>query len=136
MSKSIVIPASRVRQGGLVLYTTSMKVRDLVANGFYSVETLDPEDPKYTGKAYFFKNYSKKTIKSSNGSSEERFVISTKIRFHWRLYTAEFSLTFRGDMRYPVLIGRKFLAEHHFIVNPQLRNYLHQMQKTNKLSMD
>lgn len=97
---------------------------------------LDPDDPKYTGKAYFFKNYSKKTIKSSNGSSEERFVIATKIRFHWRLYTAEFSLTFRGDMRYPVLIGRKFLAEHHFIVNPQLRNYLHQMQKTNKLSMD
>jgi DGQHR domain-containing protein len=49
MSKSIVIPASRVRQGGLVLYTTSMKVRDLVADGFYSVETLDPEDPNDKG---------------------------------------------------------------------------------------
>jgi DGQHR domain-containing protein len=38
------IPAARVRQGALVLYTTSMKVKQLVSDGFYSVETLDPED--------------------------------------------------------------------------------------------
>ena len=38
------IPAARVRQGDLVLYATSMKVRDLVSEGFYSVETLDPDD--------------------------------------------------------------------------------------------
>lgn len=44
MSKKIVISASKVRQGSLVLYTTSMKVRDLVSEGFYSVETLDPEN--------------------------------------------------------------------------------------------
>ncbi len=97
---------------------------------------LDPNDPKYTGKVHFFKKYSKKTVKSSNGSSEDRFIISTKIRFHWRLYTAEFSLTFRGDMRYPVLIGRKFLSEHHFIVNPQLRNHLHKLRKSEKILMD
>ena len=101
-----------------------------------SVVFLDPDDPKYTGKTYVFKKYFKKSVKSSNGESEDRFVISTKIRFHRRLYSAEFSLTFRGDMRYPVLIGRKFLAENHFVVNPQLRNYLHQMRKKNKLSMD
>ena len=44
MSKKIVIAASRVRQGALTLYTTSIKVRDLVSEGFYSVETLDPEN--------------------------------------------------------------------------------------------
>ncbi|SHL88997.1 DGQHR domain-containing protein [Nitrosospira sp. Nsp11] len=49
MSKKIVIPASRVRQGALVLYTTSMKVRDLLLDGFYSVETLDPEDSSDKG---------------------------------------------------------------------------------------
>ncbi len=97
---------------------------------------LDPDDPKYTGKIHLFKKYAKKSVKSSNGESSDRFIISTQIRFHRRLYTAEFSLTFRGDMRYPVLIGRKFLAENHFVVNPQLRNYLHQLRKTDKLSMD
>lgn len=97
---------------------------------------LDPDDRKYTGKTHIFKKYAKKKVKSSNGESADRFIISTQIRFHRRLYAAEFSLTFRGDMRYPVLIGRKFLTEHHFIVNPQLRNYLHQMRKSKKLSMD
>ncbi|MET4292737.1 hypothetical protein ABIB06_003218 [Bradyrhizobium sp. LB8.2] len=40
----ITIPAARVRQGGLVLYATALKVKDLVSKDFYSVETLDPED--------------------------------------------------------------------------------------------
>ena len=44
MSRAIVIAAAKVRQGALVLYTTSMKVSDLVSDGFYSVETLDPEN--------------------------------------------------------------------------------------------
>jgi hypothetical protein len=43
------IPAARVRQGDLLLYTTSMKVRDLMSEGFYSVETLDPEDTESKG---------------------------------------------------------------------------------------
>jgi DGQHR domain-containing protein len=45
----IRIPAARSRQGDLVLYSTSVKVRDLVTKGFYSVETLDPEDEKAQG---------------------------------------------------------------------------------------
>jgi DGQHR domain-containing protein len=44
MPKTVTIAAAEVRQGGLVLYTTSMKVSDLVSDGFYSVETLDPEN--------------------------------------------------------------------------------------------
>lgn len=43
MQSRIVITASRVRQGDLVLYATSMKLSDLILQGMYSVETLDPE---------------------------------------------------------------------------------------------
>ncbi|MEQ1492957.1 MAG: hypothetical protein ABL932_20630, partial [Terricaulis sp.] len=46
---NIVVPAARVRQGALTLYATSLKVRDLVAEKFYSVETLDPDDPSDKG---------------------------------------------------------------------------------------
>jgi DGQHR domain-containing protein len=45
----ITIPSTRVRQGNLTIYATAMKVRDLVMPGFYSVETLDPEDPTDQG---------------------------------------------------------------------------------------
>ncbi len=45
----INIPVARVRQGALLLYTTSMKVRDLISDNFYSVEKLDPEDVRGRG---------------------------------------------------------------------------------------
>jgi DGQHR domain-containing protein len=43
------LPAARVRQGDLTLFTTSLKVSDLLADGFYSVDTLDPEDETDSG---------------------------------------------------------------------------------------
>ena len=39
----ITVPAARVRQGNLSLYTTSLTVRNLMQEGFYSIEHLDPE---------------------------------------------------------------------------------------------
>jgi len=40
----IVRPASQVKQGDLVLYTTSLKVSDLLLPGFYSIKHLDLDD--------------------------------------------------------------------------------------------
>lgn len=40
----VEIPAARARQGDLTLYTTSMDVRTILKDGFYSVDTLDPHD--------------------------------------------------------------------------------------------
>jgi DGQHR domain-containing protein len=45
----ITIAAARVRQGALVLYSTSLRVSDLVSKNFYSVETLDPDDANDKG---------------------------------------------------------------------------------------
>lgn len=45
----IILAAARVKQGDLVLFATSIKVRDLVTPGFYSVETLDPDDKSDKG---------------------------------------------------------------------------------------
>jgi hypothetical protein len=42
----IRIPAARVKQGDLILYTTALKVKDLISDQFYSVERLDPTNDK------------------------------------------------------------------------------------------
>ncbi|CAK8721519.1 MAG: DGQHR domain-containing protein [Candidatus Electronema aureum] len=44
MENKISRPAAVVKQGNLTLYTTSLKVSDLLKPNFYSVETLDPDD--------------------------------------------------------------------------------------------
>ena len=41
---SVTVPAARARQGNLILFSVALKVRDLIKEGFYSVDTLDPEE--------------------------------------------------------------------------------------------
>lgn len=43
------VPAAKVVQGDLLLYATSIKVKDLIKDGFYSVETLDPAEQGNSG---------------------------------------------------------------------------------------
>src|ERR1035437_5100398 len=49
MTKKISRPASLVKQGGLILYATSLKVSDLLIPNFYSIERLDPENANEKG---------------------------------------------------------------------------------------
>ena len=49
MIKKILRPASLVKQGGLMLYATSLKVSDLIIPNFYSIERLDPENANEKG---------------------------------------------------------------------------------------
>lgn len=51
--------------------------------------------------------FSSKKIKNSFGEAEERYVIRTRIRIGRKLILADFSLSDRKSMRYPILIGRK-----------------------------
>jgi DGQHR domain-containing protein len=49
MIKKISRPASLVKQGGLILYATSLKVSDLLIPNFYTIERLDPENANEKG---------------------------------------------------------------------------------------
>ena len=49
MSNIINRPAALVKQGNLKLYTTSLRVSDLLINNFYSIERLDPDNPDDKG---------------------------------------------------------------------------------------
>jgi hypothetical protein len=49
MEKSIIRPASLIKQGNLILYATSLKVSDLLITNFYSIDRLDPENANEKG---------------------------------------------------------------------------------------
>jgi hypothetical protein len=61
-----------------------------------------------------------KTIKSSNGHSQSRYVIRTSLTLGPRQWPVEFTLTCRKTMRYRVLLGSKALIEGQLLVNPAL----------------
>jgi hypothetical protein len=56
-------------------------------------------------------------VKSSNGSSERRYFISTFILVQGETYQISISLADRSKMTYPMLIGRRFLSNHNFLVD-------------------
>jgi hypothetical protein len=70
---------------------------------------LDPTHPNFHNKSFYFKDYKKRTIKYSFGGSERRFVISTNVVVFDKIYLTEFSLSYRGNLNFPILLGRKFL---------------------------
>lgn len=78
---------------------------------------LDPSHAQYNHKEYTTEKYREKLIKSSFGSSEKRFIIETDIELFGAKFPIELSLSERGEMKFPILIGRKFLMGA-FVVDP------------------
>ena len=64
----------------------------------------------YHGKRIVMPLYKVKRVKSSNGEIQERASIKVNVEFFGKRYKTVVSLTNRSDMKYPMLIGRKFLA--------------------------
>ncbi|HEV8513686.1 MAG TPA: RimK/LysX family protein [Cyclobacteriaceae bacterium] len=86
-----------------------------VVNGVLEFVLLDAEHPEFTGRKYFFKKFVQREIKNSFGEAELRYVIKTKIKIYDRLIRAEFSLSNRGNLKFPVLLGRKILRNRFLI---------------------
>ncbi|MFT5760066.1 MAG: hypothetical protein ACI9LM_004850 [Alteromonadaceae bacterium] len=56
-------------------------------------------------------------IKSSNGTTEERYVIKTMVVLGNKTWSIELTLTNRADMNYLMLLGREALGQR-FLVDP------------------
>lgn len=109
-------------------YTTALHCHDIierVENNSKKLffKLLDPSHPDYNEREIVFNEYEKKQIKNSFGDLEERFVIKTTIEIGKRKIKTLMSLTDRGSMKYPVLVGRRLLRNK-FIVDVS-KSYLH-----------
>lgn len=56
-------------------------------------------------------------VRSSNGEETERYFIETSIVLQKHRYTITLSLVDRSKMKWPVLIGRRFLRANEFMVD-------------------
>jgi hypothetical protein len=84
---------------------------DIVVEGdFVHFTLLDEVHTSYHGKRMKMPLYRVKKVRSSNGELQHRPSIKVKVKFFNKEYKAVISLTNRADMKYPMLIGRKFLS--------------------------
>lgn len=79
-------------------------------NDIVHFKLLDEIHPAYHGKKMEVPLFKMKRVKSSNGKVQHRPSIKVEVSFFGKKYKTVISLTNRSDMKYPMLIGRKFLA--------------------------
>lgn len=105
-----------------VLHCTNIQ-ETVAANGTRVIrfELLDVSHPKYDHKIFEFTEFTQRDIKNSFGDVQERYVIRTEIQLLNKTIPADFSLSDRSDMKYPVLIGRALLRKN-FIVDVARKN--------------
>jgi hypothetical protein len=114
-------------------YTSSIhcaNIEEINVNGEKIIKftLLDPEHPLYNNKEFSTKKYTSKAVKSSNGISQERFLIETEIFIFNQIFSIHLTLTERKDMKFPVLLGRKFLNKK-FIIDTAKKNLSYKLKK-------
>lgn len=116
-------------------YTSSLHchhIEEIERDGkrFLSCKFLDPSHADYNNKEFQFEEYALRKVKSSNGILETRFSIVAEIEVFGQNMPIEMTLTERGSMKYPILLGRKFLNKK-FVVDTAKTNISYN-QKTNR----
>ncbi len=86
-----------------------------IVDGKLEFVLLDEEHPEFTGMKFVFKKFDRREIRNSFGEAELRYVIKTTIKIYDYLIRAEFSLSNRGNLTFPVLLGRKILRDRFLI---------------------
>lgn len=74
-------------------------------------------------KTKVFRAFKRVSVKSSNGESSRRYLISTQVKLNGHIVRTQTTLFDRSDMKFQVLLGRKFLRGR-FLVDVSRKNVL------------
>ena len=107
-------------------YTSSLHTHNItpVTKGnimYVAFNLLDPSHPDYNNRTFTVPVHKQKSVKSSNGIIQQRFIVSTKMELCGLLMPVQLSLTDRSEMNYPLLIGRRLL-KNRFLVDVSKTN--------------
>ncbi|MEL7145089.1 MAG: RimK/LysX family protein [Bacteroidota bacterium] len=105
-------------------------IETIVENGVphLTFKVLDPSHDLYENRIFKVASFNEKVVKSSTGQAEHRYTIKTHLVIFNKKWKVEFSLTDRKEMKYPILLGRKFLSGK-FLVDVQQKNLSHKEKK-------
>tara|TARA_R100000988_G_C3900401_1_gene117243 strand:- start:16 stop:447 length:432 start_codon:yes stop_codon:yes gene_type:complete len=98
-------------------YTSSIHCKNMkIEDDYLKCTFLDPDHPAYHEKEFIFDKYDVRVVKSSNGIKQTRYRVLTEIELFGKTYPIFLTLSDREEMKYPVLLGRKFLTKR-FVVD-------------------
>ncbi len=110
-------------------YTSSIHCHSFIEQENKLICTFfDVKHPYYNGKEFIFTEYDITAVKSSNGEIQYRYEVQSSIKLFNKTYKISLTLSSREDMRFPVLLGRKFLTKK-FIVDTEFIDVSYNLKK-------
>lgn len=76
---------------------------------------FDKGSPYYSGKTLKRKRYSVARVKSASGHTKIKFKVHFNVKINDRVIRTSFGLSDRSTHQYPILIGRRTLANNFFV---------------------
>jgi len=112
------------------IHCSKIKVRKKNGRRQISFHILDSHIPVVEHRRYVTSRFRKKKVRSSTGHVTKRYFIEAYVVLFGQRILAEFSLSDRETMRFPVLLGRKLLRNR-FLVDVALTDvsYTQKLQK-------
>lgn len=109
------------------IHTESLEVIEMAGGSFLKaiIGNGNGENTEVT-----FKNFKQKKVKNSFGTAQVRYLVRTSIRVFERDIETDITLSNRKKLRFPLLLGRKFLKRR-FLVDVTLKDlsYTHKLKK-------
>jgi len=107
-------------------YTSSLHAHHILPTtrkdkNYVTFYLLDPSHPAYNNRKLTVPVHKRKSVKSSNGIIQQRFIVSTEIKIFNQFIPVQLSLTDRSEMKYPILLGRRML-KNRFLVDVSKTN--------------
>ncbi|PJB13158.1 MAG: peptidase [Flavobacteriales bacterium CG_4_9_14_3_um_filter_40_17] len=92
-------------------YTSSIHYQEMTEKNskLYCVFNNFPKN-SFKRQVVVFEDFRTTLVKSSNGIPQKRYKIKTTVIFFQKKYKISLTLAKRKSMRYPALLGRKFLS--------------------------
>lgn len=110
----------------LGIETTDAKIDTGAYGNALHVDEIFIKDDKLVFKIedteYVYDKYKTIVVRNSFGKKQKRFSIVSKMVLGDKSYKVHVSLTNRKKMKYPVLIGRRFLNKFKYMVNVRKKN--------------
>jgi hypothetical protein len=116
---------------GSALHCSQIQVEQRDGKQVLSFILLDPDFPQFKNEPHYAEEFTDKVVRSSSGEAEHRYIITTDVVIFRKRIPTEFSLTNRSDMKYPILLGRKFLRKR-FLVDVRLKDLSYKMKRRRK----
>lgn len=103
------------------IHCERLRIKEINGVEYLVFKLLDKKHPLYNGKEIRTTEFREKKVKSSFGDYEFRYQVKLPVRIFGRRYKVSFNLSNRTNMRYPVLLGRRFLTNR-FLVDVSKRD--------------